>query len=116
MYVNYILSSLTLQAITISGTLGIGLYVQGGQILRLAGPLAVLLSFALLGLLAWAVMQCIAELVCIWPISGALTVFVSEFVDEELGIAVGVAYWYDVIGNRSTADVLGSHIPFLSLP
>jgi amino acid transporter len=68
--------------------------VQGGLILRLAGPLAVLLAFALLGLLAWAVMQCIAEMLCIWPISGALTVYVSEFVDVELGIAVGVAYWY----------------------
>jgi amino acid transporter len=82
------------QAITISGVLGIGLYVQGGMILRLGGPLAVLLSFALLGLLAWAVMQCIAEMLCIWPISGALAVYVSEFVDVELGIAVGVAYWY----------------------
>jgi yeast amino acid transporter len=69
------------------------LYVNAGQILRLAGPLAVLLSFAFLGILAWMVMQCISEMLCIWPISGALTVYVREFVDEELGIAVGVAYW-----------------------
>ena len=37
-----------------------------------------------------------AELICIWPISGAISVFVSEFVDVELGITVGVAYWYAV--------------------
>ncbi|PSN67178.1 hypothetical protein BS50DRAFT_573918 [Corynespora cassiicola Philippines] len=80
--------------ITISGVLGVGLYIRGGTILRLGGPLAVLLSFALLGVLAWGVMQCIAELLCIWPISGALTVYVTEFVDVELGIAVGVAYWF----------------------
>jgi yeast amino acid transporter len=80
--------------ITISGVLGVGLYVRGGLILRLGGPLAVLLSFAFLGALAWAVMQCIAEMVCIWPISGAISVYVKEFVDEELGIAVGVAYWF----------------------
>ena len=79
--------------ITISGVLGVGLYVRGGVILRLGGPLAVLLSFALLGVLAWGVMQCIAEMLCIWPISGALTGYVREFVDAELGIAVGVAYW-----------------------
>jgi amino acid transporter len=79
--------------ITISGVLGIGLYVRGGMILRLAGPLAVLLSFALVGLLTWGVMQCIAEMLCIWPISGALSNYVTEFVDTELGIAVGVAYW-----------------------
>ncbi|KAF2473416.1 uncharacterized protein BDR25DRAFT_323953 [Lindgomyces ingoldianus] len=39
-------------------------------------------------------MQCTAELLCIWPISGALSTYVSEFVDVELGIAVGVAYWF----------------------
>jgi amino acid permease len=80
--------------ITIGSILGADLYIRGGIILRLGGPLAVLLSFSLLGALAWGVMQCIAEMLCIWPISGALSVYVTEFVDVELGIAVGVAYWY----------------------
>ncbi|KAL2826297.1 amino acid permease-domain-containing protein [Aspergillus cavernicola] len=80
--------------ITVNGTLGTGLYWRGGQILELAGPLAALLSFFLVGLLSWAVMQCITEMLCIWPIPGALSVYVSEFVDFELGIAVGIAYWF----------------------
>ncbi|KAK7951622.1 amino acid permease-domain-containing protein [Apiospora aurea] len=80
--------------ITINGTLGSGLYWRCGQILELGGPLAVLLSFLLVGLLAFGVMQCITEMLCIWPIPGALPVYVSEFVDVELGIAVGLAYWY----------------------
>ena len=80
--------------ITINATLGTGLYWRGGQILELGGPLAVLLSFLLVGILAWAVMQCITEMLCIWPVPGALSVYVSKFVDEELGIAVGIAYWY----------------------
>jgi amino acid transporter len=79
--------------ITISGVLGVGLYVRGGLILRLGGPLAVLLSFSLVGVLAWSVMQCLTEMLCIWPISGALMVFVETFIDKELGITVGVAYW-----------------------
>ncbi len=80
--------------ITINATLATGLYWRSGLVLQLGGPLAVLLSFVLLGLLAWAVMQCITEMLCIWPIPGALSVYVSEFVDVELGIAVGVAHWY----------------------
>ncbi|KAL6855543.1 hypothetical protein ACO1O0_006692 [Amphichorda felina] len=71
-----------------------GLYWRGGQILELGGPLAVLLAFLIVGFLAWAVMQCITEMLCIWPIPGSFSVYVSEFVDPELGIAVGVAYWY----------------------
>jgi amino acid transporter len=80
--------------ISINATLGTGLYWRGGQILELGGPLAVLLSFLLNGLLSWAVMQCITEMLCIWPIPGALSIYVSEFVDVELGLAVGIAYWY----------------------
>ncbi|KAL4927347.1 amino acid permease-domain-containing protein [Aspergillus undulatus] len=80
--------------ITVNGTLGTGLYWRGGQILELAGPLAAPLSFLLVGLLSWAVMQCITEMLCIWPIPGALSVYITEFVDAEPGIAVGVAYWF----------------------
>ncbi|CAG8201666.1 unnamed protein product [Penicillium nalgiovense] len=79
--------------ITVNATLGTGLYWRGGQILELGGPLAVVLSFLFIGILTWGVMQCITEMLCIWPIPGALSVYVSQFVDEELGIAVGVTYW-----------------------
>ncbi|KAH0170182.1 hypothetical protein KCU67_g2751, partial [Aureobasidium melanogenum] len=87
--------------ITISGVLGIGLYVRSGEILRLGGPAAVLSSFAVLAFIAWAVMQCIAEMLCIWPVPGALVEFVRAFVDDELGIVVGVAYWFTYSINLS---------------
>ncbi|RYP90934.1 hypothetical protein DL770_002939 [Monosporascus sp. CRB-9-2] len=90
--------------ITINATLGTGLYWRGGLILHLGGPLAVLLSFLLIGLLAWAVMQCITEMLCIWPIPGALSVYVSEFVDEELGIAVGIAYCINNFDTQAAAN------------
>ncbi|KAF4446810.1 hypothetical protein F53441_9591 [Fusarium austroafricanum] len=80
--------------IAINGTLGTGLYVRSGQILELGGPVAVILSFLFLGFLTWAVMQCIAELLCLWPVPGAVPLFVKKFVDKELGDTVGVAYWY----------------------
>ncbi|GKU19105.1 unnamed protein product [Fusarium langsethiae] len=80
--------------IAINGTLGTGLYVRSGQILELGGPVAVILSFLFLGFLTWAVMQCIAELLCLWPVPGAVPLFVRKFVDKELGDTVGVAYWY----------------------
>ncbi|KAH0404540.1 hypothetical protein KCU89_g1025, partial [Aureobasidium melanogenum] len=87
--------------ITISGILGVGLYVRSGEILRLGGPAAVLSSFAILGFIAWAVMQCIAEMLCIWPVPGALVEFVRTFVDDELGIVVGLAYWFTYSINLS---------------
>ncbi|KAL4925373.1 amino acid permease-domain-containing protein [Aspergillus undulatus] len=82
------------QMITISGVLGAGLYIRSGTVLRIGGPVAVLISFTVMGLLAWTVMQCIGELLALWPISGALVEFVAKFVDEDLGTAVGIAYWF----------------------
>ncbi|KAF4585776.1 amino acid transporter [Ophiocordyceps camponoti-floridani] len=92
--VNRKLRGINLSMIAVNATLGSGLYWTGGQVLKIGGPLAAPLSFLLPGLLAWAVMQCVTEMLCIWPIPGALSVYVAEFVDVELGIAVGVAYWF----------------------
>jgi amino acid permease len=44
-------------------------------------------------------MQCIGEMLTLWPISGALVEYVGAFVDEDLGIAVGIAYWYHQLGR-----------------
>ncbi|KAI8961416.1 amino acid permease/ SLC12A domain-containing protein [Daldinia sp. FL1419] len=80
--------------ITVNATLGVGLYWRGGQVLQLGGFADVIISFLSVGFLAWIVTQCITELLCIWPVPGAMSVFVREFVDFELGITVGIAYWF----------------------
>jgi amino acid transporter len=79
--------------ITISSVIGVGLFIGEVLVPSLRGPLAVLMGSILLGVLAWSVMQCIAEMPGIWPMGSTLSVYVTEFVDVELGIAVGVAYW-----------------------
>ena len=83
----------SMQMITVGAMLGIGFYVRIGTVLRTAGPLAVLLSYTLLTLLAWGVMQCITEMLSIWPVPGALIEFVRCFIDEDLGYTIGIAYW-----------------------
>ncbi|KAL4945278.1 hypothetical protein BDV06DRAFT_185338 [Aspergillus oleicola] len=96
--------------ITISGTLGAGLYVRSGTVLRIGGPGAVLIAFTIMGLLAWTVMQCIGELLSLWPISGALVEFVAKFVDEDLGTAVGIAYWFTYSINFAALIVAGAGV------
>ena len=79
--------------ITVSAVFNVGFYIRSGTVLRTAGLLALFLSFAILTLLAWGVMQCITEMLSIWPVSGALVDFVRVIVDEDLALTVGVAYW-----------------------
>jgi amino acid transporter len=40
------------------------------------------------------VMEGICEMIVLWPISNAMIEFVRAFVDEDLAIVVGIAYWY----------------------
>jgi amino acid transporter len=52
------------------------------------------MSFAFVGVLALSVMMSIAEMVSIRPmLFGEMSGFVTEFVDVELGVAVGIVYW-----------------------
>uniref|UniRef100_A0A4E9DL01 Amino acid permease/ SLC12A domain-containing protein n=1 Tax=Gibberella zeae TaxID=5518 RepID=A0A4E9DL01_GIBZA len=107
------LTPIQLFMITVNGTLGAGLYVRSAQILELAGPVAVVCSFLGLGFLAWAVMQCIAELLCIWPVGGALPLFVMEFVDKELGYAVAIAYWFTyTVGFAALVAISASTVSY----
>ncbi|KAJ5160876.1 uncharacterized protein N7482_007880 [Penicillium canariense] len=108
--VNQKLRGIHVFMITISGVLGAGLYVRSGSILRFGGPGAVLISTTVMGLLAWLVMQCIAEMLTLWPISGALVEYVGTFVDEDLGIAVGIAYWFTYAMSFAALIVAGAGV------
>lgn len=99
-----ILSLTERQMITFSGVLGIGFYTRSGTILRTAGPLALFLAFTLLTALAWGVMQCITEMLSIWPVPGALIELVRTFLDEDLAWTVGIAYWYVPYSEIWTLD------------
>ncbi|KAK2036504.1 hypothetical protein LZ31DRAFT_483608 [Colletotrichum somersetense] len=99
--------------ISLNGVLGTGLYGRSGQILELGGPLAVFVSYSLVGLVAFAVMKCLTELLCVWPVPGALSLFVRTFLDNELGIAVGIAYWFAFsIGFSALIASAASYLDF----
>ncbi|OCL11297.1 hypothetical protein AOQ84DRAFT_265864, partial [Glonium stellatum] len=70
--------------IAISATVGLGVFVNGGEALRVAGPGGAILAFTFVGLIAIAVMECIAEMIGIWPVSNPFREFLKAFVDEDL--------------------------------
>ncbi|ERF76943.1 hypothetical protein EPUS_02655 [Endocarpon pusillum Z07020] len=80
-------------SIVISGTIGIGFIQNTSYALRVAGPGGAFLAVALVGVVVISVMECICEMLSVWPIPNAMVEFVSAFVDEELAIVIGVSYW-----------------------
>lgn len=74
--------------IAIGGALGTGLLVGTGEALAMAGPAAVLITYALLGLLVYVVMTAVAEMAAWIPISG-FSGYATRFCHPSLGFCIG---------------------------
>lgn len=73
--------------------MGIGIYETSSEIIALGGPVGALIAYVFAGLVIFAVMRCLAEMVSVRPVKGPLMDFPNTFVDEALGFTVGVMYW-----------------------
>lgn len=65
-----------------------------GNALHLAGPAGILISFILVGIIVFFVMQSLGELATIIPVTGSFIEYAERFVDDSLSFALGWAYWY----------------------
>lgn len=87
------LTRFSLKFIAIGGTIGLGFATTTGEVLAISGPAGVLIAFAVVGVVAIMVNEGICEMIVLWPISNAMMEFVRAFVDRDLAIVVGIAYW-----------------------
>jgi len=71
-----------------------GLFDNSGEILNIAGPVGGLIAYIVVGIGVICIMEGIAEMIGHWPIANAMVEFVKAFVDKDLAIVVGLAYWY----------------------
>lgn len=78
----------------LSGTIGMGLFDNTGEILSIAGPGGGIIAFIFVGLVVICVMEGIAEMLSHWPIANGMIEFIRTFVDEDLAVVMGFAYWY----------------------
>ena len=100
------LKSRHLQMIAIGGIIGPGLLVGSGNALHLAGPAGILISFSLVGIIMFFVMQSLGELATLIPVTGSFIEYAERFVDESLAFALGWVYWYlwvSVLANELNA-------------
>ncbi|MCJ1280375.1 hypothetical protein MMC21_008202 [Puttea exsequens] len=78
--------------ITISAVIGVMIFFSDGEALELAGPSGALFAFVVVGVIAICVMECVSELIQMFPTPNAIVEFVRIFVDEDWAWVVGVAY------------------------
>lgn len=99
------LTSGQLGMIAIGGAIGTGLFLGSGLAIGLAGP-AVLISYAIGGVIALLLMGCLAEMTVAHPTSGAFGDLADRYLGPWAGFVVRYAYWSALVlavGTELTA-------------
>lgn len=83
------------QLIALGGAVGTGLFVGSGLVLADTGPGPLFLSYVILSIIVWFVMNMLAEMATFLPVPGAGSQqFINDYTDPSFGFALGYNYWY----------------------
>ncbi|MCF3964159.1 amino acid permease [Streptomyces fuscigenes] len=82
-----------LSMIAIGGVIGAGLFVGSGSGIAAAGP-AILISYALVGLLVVLVMRMLGEMAAADPRSGSFSAYADRALGRWAGFSIGWLYWF----------------------
>ncbi len=86
------LSSRHVQMIAIGGAIGTGLFLGSASRLHNTGP-ALVISYAVVGVIAYFLMRALGELVLHRATSGAFVSYMREFFGEKWAFVTGWVYW-----------------------
>lgn len=89
------LKSRHLTMISLGGTVGTGLFLASGGAIHSAGPGGAILSYLVIGIMVYFLMQSLAEMGAYMPVAGSFSTYATKFVDPSLGFALGWNYWYN---------------------
>ncbi|KAF2227529.1 amino-acid permease inda1 [Elsinoe ampelina] len=91
---NQTLKTRHLHMIAIGGSIGAGLFVGSGNSLRTGGPAAVVIGFAIMGIMIFNVVYALGELAMMYPVSGGFYTYSVRFIDPSWGFAMGWNYCF----------------------
>ncbi|KAL4897602.1 amino acid permease-domain-containing protein [Aspergillus ambiguus] len=80
--------------ILLTAVIGHGIFGSNGSALENAGPGGLIISIVLISCVTICVGECIGEMTQQFPIPNSMVAYVQEFVDPDLGLVIGLCYWY----------------------
>jgi aromatic amino acid transport protein AroP len=86
------LSNRHIQLIALGGAVGTGLFLGVAQTIKLAGP-AVILGYAIAGVMAFFIMRQLSEMVVDQPVAGSFSHFANRYWGPFAGFVSGWNYW-----------------------
>lgn len=101
-----------IQLIALGGAIGTGLFLGIGPAAVLAGP-AVIVGYALAGIIAFFIMRQLGEMVVEEPVSGSFSHFANKYWGSFAGFASGWNYWVlYILVSMSELTAIGIYIHF----
>ncbi len=106
-----------LSMLALGGVIGAGLLVASSTAIASTGP-AVLLTYAMVGVVLILVMRMLGELASANPDSGSFSTYAAKFIGPWAGTAIGFLYWWYwgvvvAIEATAAAAILSSWMPAL---
>lgn len=95
------LSWLQVFFMTFNIVFGVGYFHNVSYAFQMAGTGWTVVSLLIVGIIAFCVVDCISEMLSCFPITNPMVEFVRAFVDKDVALLVGTAYWlaYVVLFN-----------------
>ncbi|CUM66203.1 uncharacterized protein PRCAT00003862001 [Priceomyces carsonii] len=108
-----------LQMISFGGTLGVGLFLNTGKAITIAGGLGCLLAFVVCGIIVLATLFSFCEMVTFVSVIDGVSGLCSRFVDEAFGFAIGWLYFLSfalgIAGEIVASVIMLSYYPDLKV-
>lgn len=101
-----------IQLIALGGSIGTGLFLGVSQTIQLAGP-AVILGYAIAGLIAFLMMRQLGEMIVHEPVSGSFSHFAYKYWGKFAGFMSGWNYWVlNVLVCMAELSAIGLYIHY----
>lgn len=101
-----------IQLIALGGAIGTGLFLGIAQTIKLAGP-AVLLGYAIAGLIAFFIMRQLGEMIVEEPVAGSFSHFANRYWGSLAGFMSGWNYWVlYVLVSMAELSAVGIYVQY----
>ena len=93
---NRSVKSRQLMMIAFGSSIGTGLFLGSAGSIQYAGP-AVLISFALVGVIVYFLMRMLGEMAVEHPVSGSFAAYSREYIGRGAGFITGWNWWFTTV-------------------
>lgn len=108
-----------LQMISLGGTLGVGLLLNSGKAINIAGGFGATLAFVITGIIVLATVLSFLEMVTFVSVVDGVSGLSSRFVDDAFGFAVGWLYFLSfavgLAGEIVASVIMLAYYPYLHI-